>query len=282
MRKGLFLLPLVCLPFFIKAQSTDTTLMQKGPEYLVQAFFKALSAKDTAALRQLMLPEVELSTVKKSGELEKISRQAFLDQLGEIRLPIEERVSIKELQSTDLMAQAWLPYRFYLNGAYSHCGVNHLFMIRRGERWWIKQVIDTRKKHCAIDSLTTAGVHAFVDQWHQAASEANEEQYFNMMAEGSVFIGTDSSERWTKTEFQQWAKPHFKEAPAWAFTPLSRQLRFLDNGLVLFDELLETQMGVCRSTGLLRKEGGDYQVVHYQLSLTLDNDKLPAFLELLD
>lgn len=282
MPKSLFLLFSILFPFLLLAQERDSSLTQKGPDFMVQAFFKALNAKDTSALRTLLLPEVELSTVKESGALETISLQTFLEQLGEIRLPIEERTSVDQLRSTDLMAQAWMPYRFYLNGAYTHCGINHIFLIRRGARWWIKQIIDTRHKHCAIDSVNQEKVHAFIDDWHRAAAEADEAAFFGKMAPTSVYIGTDTNERWTKKAFRRWAQPYFKASPAWDFEPLSRNLRFLDNGLVLFDELLSTHMGVCRSTGLLRKVGADYQILHYQLSLTLDNAKLPDFLKLLD
>ena len=42
-----------------------------------------------------------------------------------------------------------------------------------------------------------------IDNWHNAASNANFDNYFNFIANDGIFIGTDVSERWTKTEFAE-------------------------------------------------------------------------------
>ena len=47
--------------------------------------------------------------------------------------------------------------------------------------------------------------NAFMDSWHQAASDANFENYFGKMDTQSVFIGTDASENWTKQQFEAYS-----------------------------------------------------------------------------
>src|SRR5450432_2578963 len=54
-----------------------------------------------------------------------------------------------------------------------------------------------------------ADVARVLDDWHDAAAHADEERYFRHMAEGSVFLGTDMSERWEKAAFRAYAHPHF-------------------------------------------------------------------------
>ena len=59
-----------------------------------------------------------------------------------------------------------------------------------------------------------AEVNQFLDRWHQAAADANSTAFFNAMADSSVYIGTDASERWSKREFMAFAKPYLtKEKP---------------------------------------------------------------------
>ena len=44
-----------------------------------------------------------------------------------------------------------------------------------------------------------------LESWHQAAADADFQEYFEKMAEASVFIGTDPSENWNKNEFMEWS-----------------------------------------------------------------------------
>ena len=58
-------------------------------------------------------------------------------------------------------------------------------------------------------------INNILDNWHKDASNTNFENYFNAMAEESVFIGTDATENWNKKEFMAFAKPFFDKGKAW-------------------------------------------------------------------
>jgi hypothetical protein len=112
-----------------------------------------------------------------------------------------------------------------------------------------------------------------MDQWHKAAGEANFKEYFDLMDESSIFIGTDATERWNKQEFMDYAKPHFDKGKAWNFTSLERNVDFSEDGKTAWiDELLNTQMKICRGSGVLVKENGKWLIKHYVLSMTIPND----------
>lgn len=116
-------------------------------------------------------------------------------------------------------------------------------------------------------------VNQLVDLWHKAASEANFKQYFDVMADDAIFIGTDATEYWNKQEFENYAKPHFDKGKAWSFTTLERHIYFDSTGnTAWFDELLDTQMKICRGSGVLVKTGGQWKIKHYVLSMTIPND----------
>ena len=117
-------------------------------------------------------------------------------------------------------------------------------------------------------------INLVLDNWHKAAAEANFNNYFNVMTEDAIYIGTDPTENWNKQEFIKFAKPYFDRGRAWNFTALERNVYFSsDMKTVWFDELLNTQMKICRGSGVLvLDEKGNWKIKHYVLSMTIPND----------
>ena len=125
-------------------------------------------------------------------------------------------------------------------------------------------------------------INNFLDQWHRAAAEADANIYFGSMADSSIYIGTDATERWTKQAFWEFSKPYFDKGKAWNFKPYDRQLHVDQSGNVIwFSELLDTWMGVCRGSGIVEKINGQWKIRQYHLSVTIPNDNMPEFLELM-
>ena len=124
-----------------------------------------------------------------------------------------------------------------------------------------------------IQTTSKANINATLDAWHKAAAEANYNDYFNLMTDNAVFIGTDATENWNKTNFRAFAKPFFDKGKAWNFTVLERHIYFDKTGkMAWFDELLNTQMKICRGSGVLVKKGTEWKIQHYVLSMTIPND----------
>lgn len=118
-------------------------------------------------------------------------------------------------------------------------------------------------------------VNELLEEWHQAAAEADFNEYFGMMAGESIFIGTDPTENWNKSEFMEWSKPYFDRGKAWSFSTLERNI-FVgeDKELAWFDELLDTQMGICRGSGVVVLEDGEWKIKHYVLSIAIPNENV--------
>jgi SnoaL-like protein len=122
-----------------------------------------------------------------------------------------------------------------------------------------------------------AQINAMLDSFNLAAAHADYKAYFDFYTEDAVFTGTDATERWDKKQFMVWAKPHFDKGKAWNFTSMGRNIYFDKTGnLAWFDELLNTQMKICRGSGVLVKEVGSWKVKQYILSTTVPNDKLDS------
>src|SRR6478609_363614 len=116
-------------------------------------------------------------------------------------------------------------------------------------------------------------INRTLDAWHKAAAEANFNAYFGLMTEDAIFIGTDPTENWNKKAFQAYAKPYFDKGKAWDFKAIERHIYFDTSGkLAWFDELLNTQMKICRGSGVLEKIGKEWKIKHYVLSMTIPNN----------
>ncbi len=116
-------------------------------------------------------------------------------------------------------------------------------------------------------------VSEFLDSWHKDASNADFKNYFDKIADDGIYIGTDATENWTKKEFEAFAKPYFDKGKAWNFTALQRNIYFSsDKKMAWFDELLDTQMKICRGSGIVEFKNGNWKIKHYVLSMTIPND----------
>lgn len=123
-----------------------------------------------------------------------------------------------------------------------------------------------------------------LDAMHEAAAQANEETYFASYSEDAIFMGTDATERWTKAEFQTYAHPFFARGRAWAFRATRRSIMFNEtNELAWFDEDLATNaLGPARGSGVLRLDADGWKVVHYNLALTVPNERFAEVRTLLE
>ena len=128
----------------------------------------------------------------------------------------------------------------------------------------------------AIDSAAIErAVSTVLDDWHEAAAEADLARYFGHLAGDSIFMGTDATERWTKAAFEAYARPHFEKGKAWTFRSKRRAVAVAADGAhAWFDEDLETLgLGPARGSGVLALRDGRWLILHYNLTITVPNDR---------
>lgn len=124
-------------------------------------------------------------------------------------------------------------------------------------------------------------INTLLDSWHKAAAEAKFESYFDALTEEAIFIGTDATENWDKKAFQTFAKPYFDKGKAWNFKSLERHVYFdKDKKIAWFDELLDTQMKICRGSGVVVKVRNEWKIQHYVLSMTIPNENSDAVVKI--
>jgi len=117
-------------------------------------------------------------------------------------------------------------------------------------------------------------IASVLDQFHQAAANANADKYLNLLNDEAVFLGTDASERWTKSQFTKFVQPYFSQGKGWSYVSTQRNISLLTTTPVaFFDELLHhNKYGTCRGSGVLIKTKQGWKISQYNLSLPIPND----------
>jgi ketosteroid isomerase-like protein len=131
-------------------------------------------------------------------------------------------------------------------------------------------------------AVATKAIAAVLDDWHEAAAAADEARYFGHFAPDAVFMGTDASERWDVAAFRKYAHPHFAKGKAWSFRA-GRRAVMVKGDFGWFDEDLVTpNLGPARGSGVMRHDGQAWRIVHYNLTITVPNERFKEVKALLD
>lgn len=108
---------------------------------LVDSSLAAVSAEDFEAFADLMLPEGMAFTVwDQVGELVYRARSREDERTMGGEDDFVERGFDPEVRVQGHLAAVWLPYDFYENGQWSHCGVDAFILLRRPEGWRIASI----------------------------------------------------------------------------------------------------------------------------------------------
>lgn len=284
MKKRILLWALL-LPLFAQAQDlTKRTAVIATIEQL----FDGMRAADSSMVRAVFHPEMRLHTtlIDEDGKPRLIEGNIdrFVTSVGQSEPgTLNEKIWSYDVQIDQNLASVWTPYTFFMGDQLSHCGVN-TFQLFHGEAGWqMIQITDTRHSEgCRMqEGDLKQELHALIDAWHQAAADADADAFFGAMTEDGIYIGTDKSERWERDELRKWAAEAFERDTAWDFDTIDRVITVADDERhAWWDETLDTWMGVCRSTGILEHTPEGWKITHYQLSVTVPNEKIEAFKEL--
>lgn len=124
-------------------------------------------------------------------------------------------------------------------------------------------------------------INMLLDSFNIAAASADFNKYFSYFTESATFNGTDATENWDKKTYMAWAKPYFDAKTTWNFKSVKRNVYFGEHGdIAWFDELLSTQMKICRGSGVIVKQNNQWKVQQYVLSMTVPNSQLDKAIEI--
>lgn len=145
--KNILLTFAILFSVFVSAQANEVDVKNT-----INLFFDAFHKQDSVQLKAVATNTVILQTIgaDKDGNTV-VKTESYSDFIKNI-VSIPEEVNFKEkLTSYTIkidgdMANAWTEYEFWLNGKFSHCGVNSFQLFKDNGEWKIIYLIDTRRK----------------------------------------------------------------------------------------------------------------------------------------
>lgn len=118
-------------------------------EQLIIDFFEAMRSSNGDLMSSYLFEGATLHTVVSSdngSRLQQTDIQAFLSSVSETEAgSLDEQLTFIGARADGNLATAWMGYRFYNSGEFSHCGVNSMNLIRQESGWKIFSIVDTRR-----------------------------------------------------------------------------------------------------------------------------------------
>lgn len=146
MKKLLLVLLVIIYSSSILAQDLEKDKVKN----VIETFFKGFHAQDSLVMKSVLANEVVLQTTGRNKQGKTLFRTEKIEKLIHSITSIPDSVAFEEkltswsIQVDRTMANAWVGYEFWLNGQFSHCGINSFQLIDFDGEWKIIYLIDTR------------------------------------------------------------------------------------------------------------------------------------------
>lgn len=140
----------------LAAQPTPALTPADSVTAVVQEFFRAMQARDSAGLRSTITPDATAWAITSGSNKTPAARPLsdFPADLVRGDRRLLERMWTPTVLVHRETAVVWTPYDFHVNGTFSHCGVDAFSLVRGEGRWRIAAITYTvERQGCAPSPL---------------------------------------------------------------------------------------------------------------------------------
>ena len=119
---------------------------------VVKQFFAVLESRNVKDAQKILIPKgISISLrEQEKGETVRITNfQEFMDSFSNWKDNYKEIMSNPKVLIHNGIAVLWADYKFYINGKFSHCGVDAFSLIKIDNNWKIAGIIYTVEKGVA-------------------------------------------------------------------------------------------------------------------------------------
>ncbi len=134
------------------AQNTDRDAVLKT----VQAFFDTMAAKDVDGARKILMPQGRFHAMRmRDGKPDPraFSNEEYFADLQASKQTMRERMWNPEVRVHGLIATVWTPYDFWIDGKFSHCGIDAFDLVKTEEGWKLAGGTYTVESKCEPSPL---------------------------------------------------------------------------------------------------------------------------------
>ena len=143
---------LLSIALVVVAQPSERESVMKT----VQAFFDTMTARDVDGARQVLQPQGRFHAMSmKDGkpDVRAFANEEYFANLQASKQKMQERIWNPEVRISGLIATVWAPYDFWLDGKFSHCGVDQFDLIKTEDGWKIAGGVYTVERQCTPSPL---------------------------------------------------------------------------------------------------------------------------------
>ena len=123
---------------------------------VMQAFFDTMAAKDIEGARKILQPQGRFHAMRmRDGkpDVRAFSNEEYFADLKASKPAMRERMWNPEVRIHGLIATVWTPYDFWIDGKFSHCGIDAFDLIKTEEGWKIAGGSYTIESKCEPSPL---------------------------------------------------------------------------------------------------------------------------------
>lgn len=123
---------------------TDEVAEQDQLVAMVQAFFDAMTDRDTTNMTSLLTADGYFYGYRESPDglsIFQSTHQSYVDNLAAGEQRLVERFWDPEVMLHGRMAVVWAPYDLYVDGAFSHCGIDNFNFLKTEDGWKITGIL---------------------------------------------------------------------------------------------------------------------------------------------
>jgi len=153
MNKKIFISMVVALLVVPNCLSGNSENEQKNVLTVVNQFLQMLETGDTELAKKILVKEGSNFSLREKGEgsfdIRFTTYESLIKSLPKTKGKYKEVIKKPKVLLYKGMAVVWAPYRFYIDGEFSHCGIDSFSLVKDGEKWKIASIIYTvEKKLC--------------------------------------------------------------------------------------------------------------------------------------
>lgn len=140
-----FILPLMLIgPFCPNAANADEAADRTAVVAMVQTFFDAMTDRDVDGMRSMLTPDGIFYGYRENSEGLQImspTHQRYVEGLASGDRRLIERFWDPQVLLHDRMAVVWTPYDLFVDGTFSHCGIDSFSFLKTREGWKITGIV---------------------------------------------------------------------------------------------------------------------------------------------
>ncbi len=152
--KNFLLALLICGSLFANVASADD---EAAVVEIVKVFFEAMTAKDVERSSDLMTVDGVLYGYRETDaglQIVRPTHASYLQGLAARENELIERFWDPKVLLHGRMAVVWTPYDLYIDGKFSHCGIDSFSLLKTQEGWKITGIVFSMEpENCAPSPL---------------------------------------------------------------------------------------------------------------------------------